>query len=480
MVRQGAEHSAGSVDRRAARPRARLRPRRHFAEADRSRHARHDGRDQHRAHRHRREVRTRHDARTIGRCCRSRGRYVPGGLGGWVIYNKSLPMAPLSCTIEAHERIGAKGDVVEQARRAALREDLRSCGRKNIEALTVSLINSFANDAHEQRMLGDCAARNCREFRCRCPRKSCRRCRSTSARSRLSPTPMCGRACSGTCAICRRSSREDAIAVKLHILRSDGGLASAKSAEEFPVNLLMSGPAGGVTGALWVAMQAGFPNLLTIDVGGTSTDVALIQNGEPRLRRETTVGDVTVRASSVDIRTVGAGGGSIAHVPELTKALARRAAVRGRRSRARRPTTRAARTDRHRCQRRARLPAGDAAPRRRDAARSRAGDGRPCRRSPMRSAMSLQQAALGIYNIVNENMIGALRLVSVEQGHDPRDYALDRVRRCGPAARECAGAAARVVARHHPAGPGRAVRARRCDDGCARRAFAHVRAHVRR
>jgi N-methylhydantoinase A len=110
--------------------------------------------------------------------------------------------------------------------------------------------------------------------------------------------------------------------VKLHILRSDGGLASARSADpEYPVNLLMSGPAGGVTGALWVAVQAGFPNLLTVDVGGTSTDVALIQNGEPRLRRETTVGDVTVRASSVDIRTVGAGGGSIAHVPELTKAL---------------------------------------------------------------------------------------------------------------------------------------------------------------
>ena len=88
--------------------------------------------------------------------------------------------------------------------------------------------------------------------------------------------------------------------VKLHILRSDGGLASASSAEEYPVNLLMSGPAGGVTGALWVAVQAGFPNLLTVDVGGTSTDVALIMNGEPRLRRETTVGDVTVRASSVD------------------------------------------------------------------------------------------------------------------------------------------------------------------------------------
>ena len=69
------------------------------------------------------------------------------------------------------------------------------------------------------------------------------------------------------------------------------------------------------------AEQSGFENLLTFDMGGTSTDVALVQDGRPRIGRETTVGDVTVRASSVDVRTVGAGGGSIAHVPELTKAL---------------------------------------------------------------------------------------------------------------------------------------------------------------
>ena len=73
----------------------------------------------------------------------------------------------------------------------------------------------------------------------------------------------------------------------------------------------MSGPAGGVTGALWVACRAGFPNLLTFDMGGTSTDVALIENGSPTAPRDA-VGDVTVRASSVDVRTVGAGGGSIA------------------------------------------------------------------------------------------------------------------------------------------------------------------------
>ncbi len=109
--------------------------------------------------------------------------------------------------------------------------------------------------------------------------------------------------------------------LQLSILRSDGGLASSRAAAESPVNLLLSGPAGGVTGAIYFASRAGYDNVLTFDMGGTSTDVALIQNAQARIRRETRVGDVTVRAPSVDVRTVGAGGGSIAFVPQLTKAL---------------------------------------------------------------------------------------------------------------------------------------------------------------
>ena len=115
--------------------------------------------------------------------------------------------------------------------------------------------------------------------------------------------------------------RERGVTAPINLLRSDGGLISAENSQQAPVNLLMSGPAGGVTGALWVAQQAGVSNILTLDVGGTSTDVALIEDGEPRLTRETEVGHLSVRAPSLDVKTVGAGGGSIAHVPELTKAL---------------------------------------------------------------------------------------------------------------------------------------------------------------
>ena len=356
--------------------------------------------------------------------------FVPGGLGGWVIYNKSLPMAPLSCTIEAHERVSAKGDIVRPLDEQQLRFQLRGLKSKKIEALTVSLVNAYANDKHEKRIkeiaheelpsipvsLSSEVVPEMQEYE---------RTVTTVANSYVRPRVQ------KYVHNLQTELQSKAKNVKLHILRSDGGLASAKSSEEYPVNLLMSGPAGGVTGALWVAVQAGFKNLLTVDVGGTSTDVALIMNGEPRLRRETTVGDVTVRASSVDIRTVGAGGGSIAHVPELTKALRV-----GPQSAGADPGPAA-------------YGRGGAEPTVTDAnvvlgylpELQRLGGDMELNRELAQAAVkkvgdalgkTIKNAALGIYDIVNENMVGALRLVSIEQGHDPRDYALIAFGGAGP------------------------------------------------
>ena len=356
--------------------------------------------------------------------------FVPGGLGGWVIYNKSLPLAPLSCTIEAHERISARGEVVEPLDEERLRADLRTLKAKQIEALTVCLINAFANDAHERRVeeiaqeelpgipvsISSRVVPEMQEYE---------RTVTTVANSYVRP------GVERYVRNLKRKLEERASDAKLYILRSDGGLASAASAEEFPVNLLMSGPAGGVSGALWVALQAGFSNLLTVDVGGTSTDVALIQDGQPRLRRETTVGDITVRASSVDIRTVGAGGGSIAHVPELTGALRV-----GPQSAGADPGPAAY------CK-------GGTEPTVTDAIVvlgyipevQRLGGDMVLNRELARQAvkkiadalgLSIEDAAQGIYSIVNENMCGALRLVSVEQGYDPRDFALIAFGGAGP------------------------------------------------
>ncbi len=356
--------------------------------------------------------------------------FVPGGLGGWVIYNKSLPMAPLSCTIEADERVSAKGEVVRALDENALRASLRTLKSQKIEALTVSLINSFANESHERRVkkiaqeelpgipvsLSSDVVPEMQEYE---------RTVTTVANSYVGPRV--NRYVKNLQAKLNQAAQN----VKLHILRSDGGLASASSAAEFPVNLLMSGPAGGVTGALWVAVQAGFKNLLTVDVGGTSTDVALIQNGEPRLRRETTVGDVTVRASSVDIRTVGAGGGSIAHVPELTKALRvgpQSAGADPGPAAYNKGGTEPTVTD-------ANIVLGYLPEMQKlggDMALDRALATKAVQKVADSLKLSIKDAALGIYNIVNENMVGALRLVSVEQGYDPRDYALIAFGGAGP------------------------------------------------
>ncbi|MCH8336520.1 MAG: hydantoinase/oxoprolinase family protein, partial [Proteobacteria bacterium] len=219
--------------------------------------------------------------------------------------------------------------------------------------------------------------------------------------------------------------------VKLAILRSDGGLASGRAAAESPVNLLLSGPAGGVAGAMYFCERGGFSNVLTFDMGGTSTDVALIQEGQARIRRETRVGDVTVRAPSIDVRTIGAGGGSIAFSPELTKALRvgpdSAGAVPG-------PAA---------------YNAGGEQPTVCDAnvvlgylpSDVKLGGAliidRDCAVKAVQTIadamnIDLMVAAEGIVKIVNESMLGALRLVSVEQGYDPRDFALVGFGGAGP------------------------------------------------
>jgi N-methylhydantoinase A len=356
--------------------------------------------------------------------------FVPGGLGGWVIYNKSLPLAPLSLTIEADERVGADGEIVSKLKVGVLERELRRLKGKGIEALTISLINSFANPRNEKEV-----ARVAKKVFGRMPislssevvpeMQEYERTITTVANSYVRPKV------EKYVRNLTRELRKKMDDVQLHVLRSDGGLASAKAAEAYPVNLLMSGPAGGVSGAIWVATQAGFPNILTFDMGGTSTDVALVENGKAQLRRETTVGDVVVRASSVDVRTVGAGGGSIAHVPALTRALRV-----GPQSAGADPGPAA-------------YDMGGELPTVTDAnvvlgylpTEVRLGGDMKLRKDLAEKAvktvadalgLSVKEAASGIVDIVNENMYGALRLVSVEKGYDPRDFALMGFGGAGP------------------------------------------------
>jgi N-methylhydantoinase A len=357
--------------------------------------------------------------------------FCPGGLGGWVTFVKKPLLAPLELTIGADERIAADGSVVTSLNEDALRESLKTGMADDIEALTICFINAYINGEHEQR-----ARDIAQEVFPNIPisissevvpeMQEYERTETTVVNSYVRPEV--ARYVNNLQGALNERLGED---TQLSILRSDGGLASSRAAAESPVNLLMSGPAGGVTGALFFCSKAGFSNILTFDMGGTSTDVALIQNGRARVRRETFVGDVRVRAPSVDVRTVGAGGGSIAFVPELTKALRvgpeSAGAVPG--------------------------PAcymkGGEAPTVCDANVvlgylpsdvQLGGDMQINRDASVAAVQSvadamgvdLMAAAEGIIKIVNESMFGALRLVSVEQGYDPRDFALVGFGGAGP------------------------------------------------
>ncbi|GAA0928256.1 hydantoinase/oxoprolinase family protein [Pseudonocardia zijingensis] len=354
--------------------------------------------------------------------------FVPGGLAGWIIWPKPEPLAALENTVEVDERIASDGSVVRKLDDADVRAQLERL--TGIDALAVSLINSFADPAHERRIaeiaaevlpgvpvsLSSDVLPELREYE---------RTVTTVANGYVQPqVKRYTETLAGKLA-------EGGVRGELAILRSDGGLSSAEAAIGAPVTMLLSGPAGGVTGAVWTAEQCGVTDLITFDMGGTSTDVALVQGLTPRIGRETQVGDLTVRASSVDVRTVGAGGGSIAHVPELTKALRvgpqsagadPGPAAYGKGGIA--PTV----TD-------ANVVLGYLPPTLAggeitlDVGAARAAVG------AVAEAMGLptpEAAAAGIVDIVNENMLGGLRLVSVQQGFDPRDFALVAFGGAGP------------------------------------------------
>ena len=355
--------------------------------------------------------------------------FVPGGLAAWIIWPKPTPLAALEDTVTIKGRINAAGDEVRPLDEANIRTALTQLKDQGVEAITVSLINAYANGAHEQRV-GEIAREIFQDLPISLSHEVLPEMqeyeRTLTTVANAAVRPVVGRYVSNL----RAKLAEAGMDGKLSLLRSDGGLMSAQKAEEQPVNILMSGPAGGVTGALWVARNAGFKNILTLDVGGTSTDVALIENLEPRRQRTTEVGHLSVRASALDVKTVGAGGGSIAYVPELTKALRvgpqSAGAVPG-------PVA---------------YGKGGELPTVTDAnvvlgylpenllggtfQLDREGAKRAVQTIADALDIDLMSAARGIIDIVNENMFGALRMISVQQGYDPRHFALMGFGGAGP------------------------------------------------
>jgi N-methylhydantoinase A len=362
---------------------------------------------------------------------------TPGPLAGWIIMVKPDPPAALEDTREAKERMSAQGEPVEPVDREQVAGIVRDLVESGVETLTVSLINSYANPAHEREIreiihelypdfpvtISSDVLPEFREYE-----RTLTACMNSYVRPRVESYV---RNLEG-------SLRDLGVTGDLNLLRSDAGLMSVDVASENPIYGILSGPAGGVAGALYVARRAGFENVLTFDMGGTSTDVALCQNGQTTIERQTEIpyglglpGEVIpVKVPSVNVRSVGAGGGSIAHVPEVTGALRvgpqssgadPGPAAYGLGGDA--PTV----TD-------ANVVVGHLPPQLLGGEMSLDVEAAKAAVQTVGDALGLDlhRAAEGILDIVNENMAGALRLVSVQRGYDPRDFALVAFGGAGP------------------------------------------------
>jgi len=355
---------------------------------------------------------------------------TPGPLAGWIIMVKPDPPSSLADTREAIERMDARGATVVPVDEQQVEDIVRDLVDSGVESLTVGLVNSYVNPAHEEQIgaiverlypgfpvtLSSHVLPEFREYE-----RTLTACMNSYVRPRVASY------------VNHLQSELKGIGAKaeVNLLRSDAGLMTITEATRNPIYGILSGPSGGVAGALYVASNAGYENILTFDMGGTSTDVALCQNGEPTIGRETSIGHFRIKVPSVNVHTVGAGGGSIAHVPELTKALRvgpQSAGADPGPAAYGKSGTEPTVTD-------ANVVLGRLPPRLLGGEMELDVDAARAAVQQIADAMglgSVEEAAEGILAIVNENMAGALRLVSVQRGHDPREFALVAYGGAGP------------------------------------------------
>jgi N-methylhydantoinase A len=332
------------------------------------------------------------------------------------LYNLTpIPRTPLvgrECCFGVEERILFDGSVLHELSEDALVGLRVQLERAGVESVAICLLHSYQNPAHERAVA-----------------EALRGCGYLSVSSDVSPEFREYERSSTTVLnayvgpLIERYLARLAAAMGKHelgILQSNGGTMTAAEASAMPVRTLLSGPAGGAIGAAWVAKRSGFRQVIGFDMGGTSTDVCVIQDS-PRETTEARVDGFPLQIPILDIHTVGAGGGSIARVDEggLLRVGPRSAgadpgpACYGSSDL---PTV----TDAHVVLGRIaedQLAGGSL---RIDASRSAAAIERLAGQLGIRAI----QTAAGVIRIANANMERALRQVSVERGYDPRRFAL--------------------------------------------------------
>ncbi len=330
---------------------------------------------------------------------------------------------------EVPERLDHTGSVLQPLDETACIEVLKELQAQKFPVLAIALLHAYANPAHEQRLRALCQ-RYCPDALVSLSSdvlpqfREYERTMATVLNAYI--LPQVGR----YYGLLERRMQALGVRAPMLIMKSNGGMASVAAAAQQPILTALSGPAAAVVGAIAVARQAGFDNCISIDVGGTSADVCLAEQGEAALTVEGKLADLPLNFPMLDVNSIGAGGGSLARVspggglqvgPESAGADPGPVCYdRG----GHEPTV----TDAH-------LVLGRLSP-------ALLGGELPLNRDGAYDAirqriaqpldLSVEEAASGILEILNHTMVGAIRAISIERGYDPRDFALLACGGAGP------------------------------------------------
>ncbi len=317
---------------------------------------------------------------------------------------KPKPLIDREDRFEVEERIDSKGRVIKQLNE----KDLKKLNFDKYEAVTICLLFSYVNPDHEKKIKElikipvSLSSEVLPEFR------EYERTSTTVINAYVMP------AMSNYL-----SFLENSLNMKIHIIQSNGNTISSKNARIVPAKTILSGPAAGVKAAVFISAMVGFKDVITMDMGGTSCDVSLIENLTPKLTTESIIEGYPIKFPSIDIHTVGAGGGSIAWIDEGLLRV-------GPESMGAYPGP-------------ACYSLGGDKPTVTDAnlilgyLPERLADGTELDRKKsfkvikeLGEKINLEpiQTALGILKVTDSNMSNAIRVISVERGYDPRKFSL--------------------------------------------------------
>ncbi|MGI6855177.1 hydantoinase/oxoprolinase family protein [Mesorhizobium sp. 1B3] len=342
-----------------------------------------------------------------------------------------VPVIPRDLRLEVDERVEASGAVRTPIDEDEVREAVGTLLAKGCEALVIHFLHSYANPAHERRAAeiaaetwpnryittGHSLLSEAREFE-----------RGVTAAVNASVRPILETYVEKL----RRELEDRGYRRDFLIMNGNGGMISARFVAREAAKTVMSGPASGVIAAAYTGRRAGYPNLVTYDMGGTSTDVALIRNAEPAVSNEIEIEyAMPIHVPMVDVHTIGAGGGSIARVDAsgLIQVGPESAGAHPGPICYGRGGTEPTITD-------ANLLLGRLDPKRLlaidepvavDSVRDIFGGkiGTP-------TGLDAIEAAGAVLKLANMKMAGAIRMVSVARGHDPRDFVLFAFGGAGP------------------------------------------------